>query len=226
MTLNVSTIGDNPQTPGVYAETYIPDQLIAGALQIVSQPIVLSAGTLPRGSVLGQISTSSVIPTPGATNTGNGTVGALSATSAAKAGPYALVATSPTVFTVTDPEGAAMPNATVGTAYSQNGLSFTIAAGGTSFVAGDTFSLDYTDSIGNFILSVKTATDGSQNPSAILADYSDASAGPVNAGAYVMAEVNGRALNFDPSWNLQTLTSALRPNGIFVKASVSAADPS
>lgn len=225
MTLNVSTIGDNPQQPGIIAETYVPDQLIAGNLKVVSQPIVISAGTLPRGSVLGQISTSSVIPVTG-TNTGNGTVGTLSATSAAANGVYSLVATSATVFSVTNPEGVAMPNATVGTAYSQSGLAFTITAGGTAFVAGDSFTLEYADSIGNFILSVKTATDGSQTPCAILADYSDASAGPVTAGAYVMAEVNGRALNYDASWNLQTLTSALRPNGIFVKASVSAADPS
>lgn len=226
MTLNVSTIGDNPQQPGIIAETYIPDQLIAGALQIVSQPIVLNAGTLPRGSVLGQISTSSVIATAGATNTGNGTVGTASATSAAKIGNYALKATSATVFSVTDPEGVAMPNATVGTAYTQNGLTFTITAGGTAFVAGDTFTVEFADSVGNFILSVKTASDGSQTPAAILADFADASGGPVRTGAYVMAEVNGRALNFDASWNLQTLTSALRPNGIFVKASVSAADPS
>jgi hypothetical protein len=42
----------------------------------------------------------------------------------------------------------------------------------------------------------------------------------------VMAEVNGNALNYDPSWNITTLTAALRPSAIFVKSSVSAADPS
>ncbi|POM15755.1 hypothetical protein CSX04_04044 [Burkholderia cepacia] len=66
MTLPVNTIGDNPQQPGIYAETYIPDQLIAGALQIVSQPIILSTGTLPRGSVLGMVSSLNAIAEPGA----------------------------------------------------------------------------------------------------------------------------------------------------------------
>ncbi|WP_433693223.1 head decoration protein [Paraburkholderia phenoliruptrix] len=225
MTLNVNSIGDNPQQPGIYAETYIPDQLIAGNLKIVSQPIVLGAGKLPRGSVLGMISSSSVEVAAG-TNTGNGTVGATSTGAGVKLGAYALKATGANTFTVTDPEGNTLPNATVGTAYSNGGLNFTITAGGTAFVANDSFALTVPDSAGTYILSVKTASDGSQTPVAILADAADATAGPVTTGAYLMAEVNGNALNYDASWNLTTLTAALRPYSIFVKSSVSAADPS
>jgi hypothetical protein len=225
MTLTVNTIGDNPQQPGIYAETYVPDQLIAGNLKIVSQPIVLNSGALPRGSVLGMISASSVVAATGQ-NTGNGTIGAISTGTGAKEGAYALRATGATTFTVTDPEGNALPNATVGTAYADAGLDFTITAGGTAFIAGDTFTLTVEDAIGEFILSVKTATDGSQVPSAILADFADATNGPVTTGAYVMAEVNGNALHYDPSWSITTLTPALRANTIFVKSSVSAADPS
>lgn len=225
MTLTVNTIGDNPQQPGIYAETYVPDQLIAGNLKIVSQPAVLNAGKLPRGSVLGQVSSSSVVSSHG-TNTGNGTVGTLSTGAGSKVGAYALAATSATVFSVTDPEGNALPNATVGTAYSQQGINFTLTAGGTAFVAGDSFTLTVEDAVGTYILSVKTASDGSQTPSAILADDADATGGPVTVGVYVMAEVNARALNYDASWTIPTLTAALRPNTIFVKSSVSAADPS
>lgn len=225
MTLTANTIGDNPQQPGIYAETYVPDQLIAGNLKIVSQPAVLNAGKLPRGSVLGQVSSSSVVSSHG-TNTGNGTVGTLSTGAGSKVGAYALAATSATVFSVTDPEGNALPNATVGTAYSQQGINFTLTAGGTAFVAGDSFTLTVEDAVGTYILSVKTASDGSQTPSAILADDADATGGPVTVGVYVMAEVNARALNYDASWTIPTLTAALRPNTIFVKSSVSAADPS
>lgn len=224
MTLNVNTIGDNPFQPGVRAVTYIPDQLIAGNLKIVSQPIVLGAGKLPRGSVLGQISSNSVVVTSGM-NAGNGTVTAVSTSAGVKIGNYTLKATSPTEFSVTDLEGTALPPATVGTAYSEDGINFTITAGATPFAAGDTFSLDVEDSIGTFILSVKTAADGSRNPCAILADFADASLGPVTTGAYLMAEVNANALNFDPSWTVQALTTALRTSSIFVKSSVSAADP-
>lgn len=225
MTLPVNTIGDNPQQPGIRAETYIPDQLIAGALQIVSQPIILASGKLSRGSVLGMVTTNNAIPTAGATNTGNGTFGAITVGGTAKVGNYLLTATGATAFTVVDPEGNALPNVTVGTAYAQGGLGFTITAGATAFVAGDSFVVDVGDAIGQFILSVKTASDGSQTPAAILADDADATAGPVNAGAYVMAEVNARALHYDASWTIGTLTPALRANTIFVKSSVSAADP-
>ncbi|HIE4193326.1 MULTISPECIES: head decoration protein [Burkholderia] len=224
MTLPVNTIGDNPQQPGIWAETYVPDQLIAGALQIVSQPIILASGTLPRGSVLGMVSSLNAIAEPGASNTGNGTIGGVSA-NGALAGAYVLTATAATTFSVTDPEGNALPPATVGTAYSQSGIGFTLTAGATAFVAGDTFTIEIEDAVGTYKLSVKTATDGSQIPSAILADYADASAGPVTAGAYVAAEVNARALNFDPSWDIASLRAALRQNTIFVKSSVSAADP-
>ena len=59
MTLTVNSLGDNPQTPGIYAETYIPDQLIAGNSKLVTGPAtILSGQTLQRGSVLGQISAS------------------------------------------------------------------------------------------------------------------------------------------------------------------------
>jgi hypothetical protein len=225
MTLSVNTIGDNPQQPGITAETYIPDQLIAGNLKIVSQPIILASGKLPRGSVLGMVSTNNAIATAGEDNTGNGTFGAITVGAAAKAGNYVLTATGATTFTAVDPDGTALPNVTVGTAYSQGGLGFTITAGGTAFAAGDTFTIDVVDAIGQFVLSVKSASDGSQTPSAILADDADATAGPVTAGAYVMVEVNARALHYDASWTIATLTPALRANTIFVKSSVSAADP-
>lgn len=225
MTLIVQSVGDNAQSPAIFAETYIPDQLIAGALKLVSQPIVLAAGSaLPRGTVLGQQTSYSVLSTSG-TNTGNGTVGSTSAGSDTLLGAYELVATSATNFTVTDPEGNVQAPATVGTAYTGENLKFTIAAGGTAFVAGDSFALLVVDAIGNFIVSVKTASDGSQVPCAILADYADATSGPVSTGAYVMGEFNINAVNYDSSWTPQLLTTALRLYSIYLKTSVTATDP-
>ncbi|POM15754.1 hypothetical protein CSX04_04043 [Burkholderia cepacia] len=83
----------------------------------------------------------------------------------ALAGAYVLTATAATTFSVTDPEGNALPPATVGTAYSQSGIGFTLTAGATAFVAGDTFTIEIEDAVGTYKLSVKTATDGSQIPS-------------------------------------------------------------
>jgi hypothetical protein len=81
----------------------------------------------------------------GGANTGNGTftVGPTS-TGATQAGAYALKMLTATTFSMTDPSGAAMPNGATGVAYSGEGLSFTLTAGGTPFVAGDGFLITNT----------------------------------------------------------------------------------
>jgi Bacteriophage lambda head decoration protein D len=59
MTLTVTSMGDNPSVPLISAETYIPDQLIAGNLKLVTASVTLTgAHPLTRGAVLGQLSTS------------------------------------------------------------------------------------------------------------------------------------------------------------------------
>ena len=224
MTFNIVSQGDQPIAPGNYAYQFLPDQLIAGQMQLVTKNVVLMSGTLPRGTVLGRQSTFSLIATPG-TNTGNGTVGSMSMGSAVEYGKYVLTATSPTVFSVVDPEGQPVGNATVGTAFTSTELNFTIAAGGTAFVVGDSFAITSQESAGNFVACVKTASDGSQVPVCILVDYADASAGPVRTGGYFAGEFNIRAVSYDNSWNISDLAAALEARTIYLKSSVSAADP-
>lgn len=222
--LSVNTIGENAQVPGIYAETFVPDQLVAGNLKLVTDDIVVTGGPYARGTVLGQVTSNPAIVTEGSTNTGNGAVGAVTVGTGALIGNYVLTAKTATDFGVVDPEGNALPDMTVGTAYNQEGLSFTVTAGGTAYVAGDTINIEVVDAIGTFKESVKTASDGSQNPSAILVNSMGA-AGPSANSGYMLGEFNARALIFDASWTIQTLTTALRAVGIFVKSSVSAADP-
>lgn len=226
MSLTPTSIGDNPQQPGIQAQVYIPDQLIADARNLVSQPIVLGAGNLKRGTVLGQQTANPIEAVAGAGNTGNGTIGTLSTGSAPLIGVYTLTATDATHFAVVDPEGNSLGSATAGTPFTSTGINFTITAGGTAFVAGDTFSVEVYDAVGVYIESVKSASDGSQNPVAILADDADATAGPVTTGAYLAGEFNLAALIYDASWTPATLTSGLRPYGIFAKSSISSASPS
>lgn len=215
---------DNKYAPGVTSDGYLPDQLIAGGNNLETQPIILASGNLKRGTVLGQVNAQSIYAIAG-TNTGNGTVGSLTRETGSKTGDYQLVAKSATVFGVTDPEGAAMPDATAGTAYAQQGLKFTVTAGGAAFAAGDKFTLRAVDAVGQYKQSVATANDGSQTPSAILVDDADATAGPVSAGAYLAGEFNGRAIIFDATWTVATVRAALRAFGIFIKSSVSGAEP-
>lgn len=51
----MSQTGQNPFVPGVIQDTFIPDQLVSGPLQLVTDTVSLSAGVLLRGTVLGQI---------------------------------------------------------------------------------------------------------------------------------------------------------------------------
>lgn len=227
MALIPSSILDNPQQPGIQADVYIPDQLIVDAKNLVTQPIIVGAGTLKRGTVLGQKTGNPIEAAAATGNTGNGTIGSLSVGASPDVGTYTAVATSATVFSVTDPEGNVLGNATAGTAFSTGGeIGFTITAGATAFVAGDAFNITVSDATGVYIACVKSVSDGSQTPVAVLADDADASDGPVTSGAYVMGEFNGNALTFDDSWTLATLTAAAQAHGLFIKSAAHSASPS
>lgn len=55
MVLSPTLYGDNPQQPSIAAEVYVPDQLIAGTLHLVTQQVTVTTGNgvLPRGQCLG-----------------------------------------------------------------------------------------------------------------------------------------------------------------------------
>ena len=60
MALVPTTVLDNSMTPGVAAEVFKPDQLIAGPFQLVTQQVTIAsgAGALKRGTALGRITAS------------------------------------------------------------------------------------------------------------------------------------------------------------------------
>ena len=233
MTAPVTPVYDLPEIPFATSWSYYPDQLIAGHRNLVTQPIVLAGGAFQRrGTVLGQQTSFTLAVAAAAGNVGNGALSALAPDagveySGSGALPsYVIKATDPTHFSVTDPEGALVGTAVAGTPFASNELSFTITAGATAFAAGDSLTVTATPGTGTYVPCVKTATDGSQVPSAILADDTDASLGPVKAGAYVAGEFNMRAVIADASWTTPALlVTALRAFGIFLKSAVSAADP-
>ncbi len=146
--------------------------------------------------------------------------------SAVETGGYVLLATSATTFGVTNPEGVALGDATVGAAFAHAEINLTITAGATAFVVGDGFTVNVFDAVGTYVECVRTATDGSQVPLAILVDDADATDGPVTAGAYLAGEFNAAQLIYSPTWSLSALVSAMRPYGLFAKTSLSAASPS
>lgn len=127
--MTVTEISNNPCKPGVVQDMYVPDQLVSGPLQVVTDTVTLTGGKLyRRGTVLGVVTAS-----------------------------------------------------------------------------------------GSYQLSVKTATDGSQVPSAILVDDVDATAGDVQGGVYLMGEFNGHRIITDSSWTANDIKAALRPFSLFIR---------
>ena len=226
MSLTPTEIHDNPQRPGVQAQVYSPDQLISDARSLVTQPVLLASGDLKRGTVLGQQTENPVQVVSGAGNTGDGVIGSITLGPAIKTGGYQLTATAVTKFNVTSPTGDVLGVATVGTPFAHAEITLTITAGGVAFKATDSFTLNVFDAVGTYVECVRTATDGSQFPLAILVDDADATSGPVTAGAYLSGEFNAARLIYGATWSLPALVSAMRPYGLFAKSSISAASPS
>ncbi|MCP9269876.1 head decoration protein [Xenorhabdus sp. XENO-1] len=125
---------NNPFQPGVRQAVFVPDQLIAGQLQLVTDTGIIAKGQkLQRGAVLGQITASR-----------------------------------------------------------------------------------------EYVLSKKSATDGSQIPCAILVDNIDSTESSVNGGVYLMGEFNQHRVIYDESWTLPELTAELRKFSLFLRDSITA----
>lgn len=225
MTLSVTNYTDAPATPSAAGALYISDQLIAGDLKLVTRGAATITGglLLPRGTVMGQLTIGALTPA-GPVGTGNGTLTLSSAGVRAKTGTYTIKFLTATTYTVTNPYGVALPNGANG-AYTNPEINFTITAGGTPFVAGDSFTIAVAAGASTWKKSVATAVDGSQIPSAILADDADASGGDVNGGLYLTGEFNENRVAYDGSFTLATLRDLLRNFNIFLKSAVIADPP-
>lgn len=74
-------------------------------------------------------------------NTGNGTIGSITAAETAKTGNFVATMLTATTFRVADPDGNRLVDGATGVAYSAAGIGFTITVGGTPMVAGDSFTI-------------------------------------------------------------------------------------
>lgn len=208
------------------------DNLFAGTQvqPVVADEVRIQAGEgeLPRGAVLGQITTAnSATPTADGGNTGNGTIGAIKVQDGAWTGTYTLEITAkadggdPATFKLTDPKGNEAEG-TVGEDFVGLGLEFKVSEGATAFEVGDKFTIAVVEGNRQFRLCDSQASDGSQNPVCILAEAVDATDGDVLAPAYFTGEFNRRAVAFGGSDTWETHVDALRARGIFLKDTVKA----
>ncbi|MFT8697909.1 head decoration protein [Acetobacter orientalis] len=149
------------------------------------------------GLVLSDVSTVVADFVVGGSNTGNGTVGAITVADGTAPSNYTVLFTDPTNFTVSAPDGSELGTGTVGTALTLGGLSFTITAGATAFVAGDVFTIVVVPS-GPKQFAPYT---GANPASAILFDRVYVGAETARHVTVVsrMAEVNGSELRWDPA---------------------------
>jgi hypothetical protein len=167
-----------------------------------SRETILLAATavdLPAGTVLGRSrGTQTVASAARAGNTGNGTIGTLSAPTSTAPGRYGVTMTSATAFVVEDASGEEIGTGVAGTPFNKGGIVFTLTAGGTPLVANDGFDITVVYAAnGAYVPINPSATDGSQNYAGHLFEGRYASTGTQKAVANVRAtQVNGNKVTY------------------------------
>jgi hypothetical protein len=177
---------------------------------ITREAIILAsgAGVCIAGLVLAAIFTGTATAAPFGANVGNGTMGAITVSAAARAGDYKLImvepATNAGVFIVEDPSGVEIGHGNVGSVFTAGGLSFTLADGSTDFVSGDSFNITVTGTT-KYAAYDPTATDGRQYASVILwSGWRDATSADRRAVAVVRGQIKVQAAELEWGPNVTT----------------------
>lgn len=131
------------------------------------------------------------------TNVGNGVIGAITVSAAAKVGDYKLMFVEPNanagVFLVMDPFGIEIGHGNVAAVFSAGGLSFTLADGATDFVSGDSLTISVTGAV-KYAPYDPTSVTGLQYAAAILwSGYRDATAADRRSVAVVRGPIKVQA---------------------------------
>ena len=138
---------------------------------------ILSGENIALAEVLGKITLSCpATGTAGGGNTGARTCDSVTAGPKAKIGTYTLTciaeATGAGTFAVADPDGFALASATVGTAYVNDHINFTLTDAGEDSNLGDIYTIEITAGSGKYVEVDPTAVDGSQNAAGVaIANY-------------------------------------------------------
>lgn len=144
-------------------------------------------------------------------NTGNGTVGSTSVSGyAAKPGVYSVEFDDATHFVVSDPTGQEVGHGTTGVAFKSGGLGFTITAGGTAFVPGDSFTVTVAAGSGKAKPWDPGNADGSGVVAGVLVYAKDATSADKQATAVVrLATVNPSELIWPTGSSAVTIAAGL-----------------
>lgn len=166
------------------------------------------------GTVLGAYAVSTVAPVYAATggNTGNFTCGTVTEGAGAQLGAYKIEFFAATKYNVFDPAGNLVGEGTTGVAFSAGGLGFTLTAGITPAVAGDSATITVAanaDATKYAPLNL-AGTDGTQNAVAILFNTTDASGGDTKVTVITRAaQVNASELVWPSGITANQIAAAL-----------------
>lgn len=184
------------------------------------QVIVLSgAGFVEAGTVLGKAA-HALTGTAAAqgTNTGNPTFGAITVGDPAVAGVYVLNFEDATHFTVEDPAGVQVGHGTTGVAFAAGGLGFTLAAGGTPAVPGDSWKITVAAGSGKYLPYDPTGNDGREFACAVLFGGRDATSADKNAVANVRGPMRVNASEL--VWGAGVTTTQHKTNALAALAAL------
>ena len=180
--------------------------------------LLAGQGVVLRGTLVGKATVGGVgtLTETHAGNTGNGVFTPDASTPElvnAKVGVYTVTFTSATHFRVNAPDGTELGEGDTGVAFA-NQIKFTIAAGGTAFVAGDKFLVTAAAGSGKYLVSTAAAVDGSQVPDAIVAVDADSTAGDVDLLVYTRGQFNDAAVIYGAGQSAASVRDVLRTKGI------------
>jgi len=198
-------------TEAVHAGEFLLSDAHAGLDREDATLAILSAA-LPAGQVLGRVLTATAAA---ATNTGNGTISAVTIGANCQVGVYRLVcsaaATDSGTFQVFDPAGRRLADLTVAVAYAGQ-IGLTVADGSADWIVGDDITV--TVAAGNYDAYDAAGTDGTQIAVGILYAPAPASAATQSA----VAVVRNAVVDSDLLTGLDaTATAALEARGIIVR---------
>lgn len=167
--------------------------------------LISGSGVCTAGLVLGaQLTSGTATATAIGTNTGNGTFGTITV-AGAEIGTYTVEFNDPTHYVVSNPKGIEIGHGTTGAAFNAGGLSFTITAGGTAFVAADSFTIAVTGAL-KYGPWDPTATNGLQRVAGILwSGHRDATSADRRAVANVRGPMKVQTAELVWGTNVTTL---------------------
>lgn len=174
----------NATQPGQLSDVLFFEEDVEYSREVITG---ISGSNILLGQALGKTVTATATPVADGSNTGDGTMGAITESNGIMSGIYVLAIISEAAnagdFQFVDPYGALVGVGTVGTVFTGGGMSFTLADGATDFDIGDTFEVTVTAVVDKYEPLDLVATDGSQIAVAVALADIDASVADTNGVA-------------------------------------------